>query len=68
MAKVFVQAGKNENLVLSTFHKLCKKYHGEFFGHADNDGRLLFGFAKKSQALKFRNELSIYKVWYQVAK
>ena len=67
MAKVFVQAGKNENLVLSTFHKLCKKHHGEFFGHADNDGRLLFGFAKKRQALKFRDELKKFKCWFQVA-
>jgi len=52
---------------LSTFHKLCKKHHGEFFGHADNDGRLLFGFAKKRQALKFRDELKKFKCWFQVA-
>ena len=67
MAKVFVQAGRNENLMLSTFHKTCKKHHGEFFGHADNDGRLLFGFTKKSQALKFRDELKKFKCWFQVA-
>ena len=68
MAKIFVQSGSNEQYLLGTLSKLSKKFHGEFFGTAPNDGRLVFGFAKNGHAIKFRNAIRIYKCWTQLVK
>jgi len=54
MAKVFVET-RQPDLIIGTLNNIAKKCHGEFFGTSPNDGRLLFGFAKKRQAKLYCN-------------